>query len=190
MSSMLKVGVDSRVKTPVRLSMADRLSIGTVANRAGVTPDTIRYYERLGLLPKPARTPAGYREYGDGILNRLTLIRNAQQFGFSLREIGSFLRVRETGGAPCHDVRRAAARMLEAVDEQIADLVATRAQMQQTLRVWDTKLAGAGDARPAYLLETLGSSDRARRAGRAGLTKGLAGQTPAHRPSAIKSPRR
>jgi hypothetical protein len=80
--------------------------------------------------------------------------------------------------------------MLEAVDQQIADLVATRAQMQQTLRVWDTKLAGAAEARPAYLLETLGSSERACRAGRAGPKKGLAGQTPAHRPSAIKSPRR
>jgi DNA-binding transcriptional MerR regulator len=149
--------------------MPDRLSIGTVANKAGVTPDTVRYYERLGLVPKPARTAAGYREYGDGIVKRLTLIRNAQQFGFSLREIGSFLRVRETGGAPCHDVRRAAAHMLDAIDQQITELVATRAQMQQTLRVWDRKLAKAGDARPAHLLETLGSSDRARPNGRARL---------------------
>jgi DNA-binding transcriptional MerR regulator len=149
--------------------MPDRLSIGIVANRAGVTPDTIRYYERLGLLPKPARTAAGYREYGDGVVNRLTLIRNAQQFGFSLREIGSFLRVRETGGTPCHDVRLAAARMLDAIDQQITELVATRAHMQQTLRIWDSKLQRAGDARPAYLLETLGSSDRAQRDGRARL---------------------
>jgi hypothetical protein len=79
--------------------------------------------------------------------------------------------------------------MLEAVDQQIADLVATRAQMQQTLRVWDTKLAGAGDARPAYLLETLGSSDRARRAERAGLKKGIPGRKPV-RPGALKSPQR
>ena len=137
--------------------MGHSLSIGEVAARAGVTPDTIRYYERLGLLPKPARTPAGYRQYGERIVNRLVVIRNAQQFGFSLREIAGFLRVRETGGKPCHDVRRTAERMLDAVDQQIAELVVTRNQMQQTLRIWDRKLAGAGDDQPAYLLETLGA---------------------------------
>jgi len=146
--------------------MRERLSIGIVANRAGVTPDTIRYYERLGVLPKPARTPSGYREYGEGIVNRLMLIRNAQQFGFPLREIASFLRVREAGGKPCRDVRRAADLMLEAVDRQIAALVATRDQMQQTLSVWDRKLAEAGDSRPVHLLETLATSDRPRPAPR------------------------
>ena len=142
--------------------MRERLSIGIVANRAGVTPDTIRYYERLGLLPKPARTPAGYREYSEGIVNRLMLIRNAQQFGFPLREIASFLRVREAGGKPCRDVRRAAELMLEAVDRQIAALAATRDQMQQTLSVWDGKLAEADDSRPVHLLETLATTDRPR----------------------------
>ena len=57
--------------------MGALLSIGIVANKAGVTPDTIRYYERLGLLPPPTRTRAGYRQYGDGVVNRLSLIRNA-----------------------------------------------------------------------------------------------------------------
>src|SRR5438105_12436588 len=122
--------------------MGERVSIGVVANRAGVTPDTIRYYERLGLLPKPTRTPAGYREYGEGILNRLALIRKAQHFGFSLRDIGSFLRVRDTGGKPCRDVRRAAELMLQAVDQQIAELIATRNRMQRTLRAWRRTLAG------------------------------------------------
>src|SRR6266550_650271 len=145
--------------------MADRLSIGIVANKAGVTPDTIRYYERLGLLPMPTRSPAGYRQYADGVVNRLTLIRNAQQFGFSLRDIASFLRVRENGGKPCHDVRRAAEHMLEAVDRQIAELIATRDQMQQTLRLWGKKLAGISDDQPAYLLETLGASNRERHKG-------------------------
>jgi DNA-binding transcriptional MerR regulator len=148
--------------------MRERLSIGIVANKAGVTPDTIRYYERLGLLPKPARTSAGYRQYSEGIVNRLMLIRNAQQFGFPLREIASFLRVRETGGKPCGDVRRAAELMLDAVDRQIAALVATRDQMEQTLRVWDRKLTEAGAGQPAYLLETLSAADRPRHAKRLG----------------------
>ena len=148
--------------------MPERLSIGIVAKRTGVTPDTIRYYERLGLLPKPARTPAGYREYSEGIVNRLVLIRNAQQFGFPLREIAAFLRVREAGGKPCHDVRRSAELMLSAVDRQITALVATRDHMQQTLRVWDSKLTEAGVGEPAYLLETLGTGDRPRHAQRLG----------------------
>src|SRR4051794_3835790 len=121
MAAMVDLGVDSRVKTDLPSGMGGGLlSIGVVATRAGVTPDTIRYYERLGLLPRPTRTPAGYRQYADGVVNRLTLIRNAQQFGFSLRDIAAFLRVREKGGKPCDDVRRAAEHMLEAVDRQIA----------------------------------------------------------------------
>ena len=74
------------------------LSIGEVAARTGESRDTIRYYERAGLVPPPIRTAAGYRQYRAGIVNRLALIRNAQRFGFSLREIrgflgGNFLRV-------------------------------------------------------------------------------------------------
>ena len=149
--------------------MGGSLSIGDVASKAGVTPDTIRYYERLGLLPKPTRTPAGYRQYSETIVHRLAVIRNAQQFGFSLRDIGSFLRVRDTGRKPCHDVRRAAALMLDAVDQQIEGLLATRKHMQETLRIWDRKLAGTADDQPAYLLETLGANNRERHDGPARL---------------------
>jgi DNA-binding transcriptional MerR regulator len=149
--------------------MGALLAIGIVANKAGVTPDTIRYYERLGLLPTPTRTPAGYRQYGAGIVNRLTLIRNAQLFGFSLREIASFLVVREKGGKPCHDVRRAAEQMLQAVDRQIADLLGTRNQMKKTLRRWDKTLAATPDDQPAYLLETLSATSRGRSKDRSGL---------------------
>jgi DNA-binding transcriptional MerR regulator len=142
--------------------MADTLSIGEVASKARLTRDTIRYYERLGLLPKPRRTPAGYRQYDESILTRLTLIRNAQRFGFSLRETAAFVHVRETGGKPCHDVRRAAERMLAAVDREIAELIATRKRMETTLALWDRKLDEAVD-RPAYLLETPGPTEDARR---------------------------
>ena len=121
--------------------MAAFLKIGEVAIRTGETRDTIRYYERIGLVPKPIRTEAGYRQYRDGIVNRLALIRNAQRFGFSLREISGFLGVRDGGGRPCHDVRAAAERMLEAMDRQIAELVDTRKQLKATLKDWDTKLA-------------------------------------------------
>jgi DNA-binding transcriptional MerR regulator len=133
------------------------LRIGQVAQRALVSTDTIRYYERLGLLPKPHRTLAGYREYPEEAVNRITLVRNAARFGFSLLEIGGFLRVREAGGKPCHQVRQAAQTILDRVDQQIAELTATRATMRDTLQTWDVQLARTPATRPARLLEGLPS---------------------------------
>jgi len=135
--------------------MGALLSIGKVAAISGTTPDTLRYYERRGLLPKPTRTAAGYRQYPEGVLNRLSLVRNAQRFGFSLAEIAGFLQVREAGGRPCHDVRAAAQRMLIAVDAQIADLMSTRKRMQHTLRNWDRTLRRTPPNQQARLLERL-----------------------------------
>jgi DNA-binding transcriptional MerR regulator len=128
------------------------MTIGEVARRASVTPDTIRYYERVGLLPKPPRTAAGYRQYGTGIVHRLAVVRNAQRFGFSLNEIAGFLRVRDAGGKPCHDVRAGAQRLLQAVDQQIAALTRARREMRRTLRTWDRKLAATPPNELAHLL--------------------------------------
>jgi DNA-binding transcriptional MerR regulator len=143
--------------------MATFLTIGEVAASTGESRDTIRYYERIGLVPKPIRTPAGYRQYREGIVNRLSLIRNAQRFGFSLRDIAGFLGVRDGGGRPCHDVRAAAGRVLEAVDRQIADLIATRRRMKTTLKTWDATLAATPVNRPAFLLDSLKSGSGPRR---------------------------
>ena len=135
--------------------MGDRLTIGGVARLTGISRDTIRYYERLGLLARPGRTAAGYRQYPATIVNRLALVRNAQRFGFSLREIASFLRVRDSGGRPCRDVRAAARRRLDAVEQQIVELVAMRDRMVDTLQTWDQTLARTPVDRPARLLEAL-----------------------------------
>ena len=135
--------------------MGALLSIGRVSKVSGITTDTIRYYERLGLLPRPTRTPAGYRQYPEGVVNRLSLVKNAQRFGFSLAEIAGFLQVREAGGRPCHDVRAAAQRMLEAVDAQITELVSARKRMQHTLRTWDRILQRTPANQQARLLERL-----------------------------------
>jgi DNA-binding transcriptional MerR regulator len=135
------------------------LTIGDVAAATGESRDTIRYYERLRLLPKPSRTAAGYRQYGSGVVKRLALIRNAQRFGFSLKDIAGFLGTRDRGGKPCEDVRAAGERMIVAIDQQIADLVATRAQMRKTLKTWDETLAVTPPGRPAYLLENMRKSN-------------------------------
>jgi DNA-binding transcriptional MerR regulator len=136
------------------------LRIGQLAKRTGVSVDTIRHYERLGLLPAAPRTNAGYRQYPPSSFDRVTLVRQALRFGFSLRDVAGFLRVRESGGTPCRDVRTAANRILTAVDERIAELTAARKDMSRTLRNWDRRLARTPANRPARLLESLEADGR------------------------------
>jgi len=132
-----------------------RLRIGQLAKRSGVSADTIRYYERIGLMPKPARTSAGYREYSESAGDRVRLVQNALRFGFSLKQIGGFLGVREAGGAPCKQVRAAGTQILEAIEHQIAELTASRESIKETLRLWDGRLSHTSEGRPARLLEAL-----------------------------------
>jgi len=129
------------------------LRIGDVAAATGFSRDAIRYYERLGLLGHPLRTAAGYRVYGEQSLKRLRVIRNARRFGFSLAEIRAFMKVRDSGGAPCAEVRKAAERRLAEVDEQLGELSRLRVAMQQTLEQWDVKLAATPAGARAGLLE-------------------------------------
>ena len=129
--------------------------IGQVAQQSGVSTDTIRYYERIGLLPKAARSPSGYREYGESTAGRVRLIQNALRFGFSLKQVGAFLGVRQAGGAPCKNVRAAGAKLLEAMECKIVELMATRDSMVETIRQWDELLTATPEGQPAHLLEAL-----------------------------------
>lgn len=117
--------------------------------------DTIRYYERMGLLPRPARRPNGYREFPDGAVPRLRVIRNAIRFGFPLQDIARFLKVRDAGGAPCDQVRAFGQKLLTQMDEKIAELASTRAAMAATLHDWDRRLARAAAGERAHLLEAV-----------------------------------
>ena len=131
------------------------LTIGQLADFSGVSASTIRYYELVRLLPKAQRTRAGYRLYPRAIVNRLTVVRNAQRFGFSLADIATFLRTKDGGGKPCHDVRAKAQDILDAVDRQVAELLAARRRMRRTLQEWDRALASTPADVPARLLERL-----------------------------------
>lgn len=128
---------------------------GELAKRAGVSTDTLRHYERLGLLPPPARTAGNYRDYSAQAVARVALIRNALAAGFTLKELSGILKVRDQGGIPCHEVLRLAAEKVAALGRRIAELTAYRAQLELVLTHWDNRLRQAGPGRRALLLETL-----------------------------------
>jgi MerR family transcriptional regulator, copper efflux regulator len=99
-----------------------QLTIGQLARCASVNVETVRYYERRGLMPAPARRESGYRLYSTEDLERMQFIRRAKDLGFTLREIEDLLWLRSSPDARCSDVRERAARKIEAIDEKIADL--------------------------------------------------------------------
>ena len=102
------------------------LLIGEVAHRAKVRTDTLRYYERLGLLEPETRSPAGYRLYAPEAVDRLSFIKKAQAMGLTLHEIGGVISSALGGSPPCDHVRSTIRSRLDEVDERIADLSALR----------------------------------------------------------------
>jgi DNA-binding transcriptional MerR regulator len=105
------------------------LRVAELAAAVGLSPDTIRYYERAGLLPAPARTAAGYRVYDDSAVDRLRFVQGAQRLGLRLKDIADLLAVRDTGVCPCEPAEQLLRRRLADVDEQLARLTALRADM-------------------------------------------------------------
>ena len=102
--------------------MSEQLTIGRLAKAAGVNIETIRYYERVGLLPAPARSPGGYRQYSTDHLKRLNFIRRARALGFSIGEVRTLLRLADERKRPCAEVRVVADAHLKDVRAKITDL--------------------------------------------------------------------
>lgn len=107
------------------------MRIGELAQRAGVTTKALRFYEQAGLLPAPARTAVGYRDYDEAVLARLRFVRAAQAAGLTLAEIHTVITVREDQGAPCEHVTALLDRHAAALDQRIAELEATRAEVRR-----------------------------------------------------------
>ncbi|HXF68537.1 MAG TPA: heavy metal-responsive transcriptional regulator [Thermoflexus sp.] len=105
------------------------MRIGQLAAELGLNPKTIRYYEEIGLLPRPARTPAGYRLYRPADRDRLRFILKAKAIGFRLKEIKEILTLRQAGEQPCAHVLALLDQKIAAIDRQLAALAAFRQEL-------------------------------------------------------------
>ena len=129
------------------------LSIGKVARSAGLAIDTVRYYEREGLLEKPARSGAGYRQYSAGAVTRLRFIRQAKELGFTLSEIRELLALKIAPGKSCADVRARAEAKIADVEQRISQLN----RMKRALAKLATACSGRGPTSECPILDALES---------------------------------
>jgi len=113
-----------------------QLLIGRLAKLSGVRPDTIRFYERSGLLPKPSRTASGYRVYNDAALNQLRFIRKAQSLGFSLDEIKRIMSLRGRGKETCRCVVSMAEATLSETETKLKEMQRFREALANHLARW------------------------------------------------------
>src|SRR6266540_3104884 len=113
--------------------MSEDLTVSGLAAQVGVSPDTVRYYERLGLLPRPARSAAGYRRYDEEAVQRLRFVKGAQRVGLRLREIGELLQVVDRGQCPCGHTEALLRERLAEVDAELARLEALRSELARLL---------------------------------------------------------
>jgi DNA-binding transcriptional MerR regulator len=121
------------------------MTMAQVTSRAGVPADTVRYYERIGLLPAQARTSGDHRRYGEAAIDRLLFIRGAQRLGLHLAEIRDLLEVRDTGECPCEPAETLLNRHLAEIDAEMARLATLRAELTTMV----SRMPGQGCVDPA-----------------------------------------
>jgi MerR family copper efflux transcriptional regulator len=138
------------------MNMQTPLTIGAVARRAGVAIDTIRYYEREGLLPEPARRPSGYRSYGEDTVAQLRFIRRAKNLGFTLEEIRELLALSADRQRGVKAVKQRAQRRLAEIEARIAELERVRAGLAELIEA----CPGHGAPAPCPILRALDGEEQ------------------------------
>ena len=136
---------------------------GDLAKMAAVSPDTIRHYERIGVLPRASRTQSGYRVYPASALERVLVVQRALRIGFTLAELAEVLKARDAGSAPCHRVYQLAQDKLKGIEADIEALKRTRRYMKKVLCDWEQRIESAGSGEKSHLLYSL--TDAVRKAG-------------------------
>lgn len=135
--------------TPIETE--DGLTIGQIAKAASVNVETVRYYERRGLIPAPPRRSSGYRQYPARTVARIRFIKRAQELGFSLREIAGLLALRVDPETTCADVRSRAEAKIGEIEEKIRDL----RRMRKALDRLASTCRGKGPTSECPILEEL-----------------------------------
>ncbi|MFB6098951.1 MAG: Zn(2+)-responsive transcriptional regulator [Salinibacter sp.] len=130
----------------------DGMTRSEVAEKAGVNPETLRYYEREALIPKPRRSDGGFRLYDDSYVERLRFIKRAKELGFTLAEIKDLLELRVDDEATCRDVKAQAEEKLEDVNEKIHDLERIREALS---RLADACTGGGGPTSECPILDAM-----------------------------------
>jgi DNA-binding transcriptional MerR regulator len=128
---------------------------GELARLTGVGTDTIRHYERLGILPRAPRTPSGYRMHASESIERVQLGQRALQLGFTLAELSEILGVRDQGGVPCHRVLHMTEQKLRSLGRQIENLRQTQRYTRKLVRRWHRQLKITPCGQKADLLHSL-----------------------------------
>jgi MerR family copper efflux transcriptional regulator len=129
-----------------------QLTIGKAAQTAGVHIETIRFYERRGLIDQPPKAPGtAFRVYSPETIRRVRFIRQAQELGFSLREVKELLSLRASGSSDCGDVQARAQAKLVEVDSKIAHLERIRRALEDLIKA----CPGQGEIRACTILEAL-----------------------------------
>ena len=139
----------------------DGLRTSEVAKQAEVNLETIRFYERKGLLPKPPRSPSGYRTFSPETVRRVRFIKQTQELGFSLREIKELLSLPSNPDTTCGDVRRLAEEKLLDISPKIRDLQ----RMKKTLTQVASACPGRGATSACPILGILGETNPGPRSG-------------------------
>ena len=140
------------------MSNSGKLLIGQLAKATGVRPDTVRFYERNGLLSKPERTTAGYRVYDQAALQRLRFIRKAQSLGFSLGEVRRILSLRGHGVETCRCVIAMAETTLSETEKKLRELTKFKNTLATNLKRWKRKRRGPIAAEFCALIESTSPS--------------------------------
>ena len=122
--------------------MTTELTIGRLADEAGVNVETIRYYQRRGLMAEPDKPTGGHRRYDSDAIKRVRFIKRAQVLGFTLDEVGSLLALDEAGA--CGETRELATQKLRIIEEKLANLKAMRKALTALLHQCDTGRTGGG----------------------------------------------
>lgn len=131
------------------------LRSGTLAKAAEVSPDTIRHYEKIGVLPRALRTESGYRVYPASAVERVVVVQRALLIGFTLAELADVLKARDAGGAPCQRVYELAQGKLKDIEADIEALKRTKRYLQKVLADWDERTQRAGPGQRSHLLYSL-----------------------------------